>query len=99
MSFIFKDIRARLSGMEIDGNTMSSDGFVLLYRDTSNITSCPMYGMEGTSPCDDVLLIPIISTQLFQFIKISVANYLQLCEVQIFAGKRYSFVHGICSTV
>ena len=55
----------------------------------SNTAACneSMYGTEGTSPCDDVLLIPINNTILFQFIKISVANYLQLCEVQIFAGK------------
>lgn len=60
----------------------------LLYQDGSSISNCTgMYGTEGTSPCDDVLLIPINNTQLFQYIKISVANYLQLCEVQIFAGK------------
>ena len=47
-----------------------------------------MYGTEGKSPCDDVLLLPIMNTQLFQYIKISTANYLQLCEVQIFAGKQ-----------
>jgi len=61
----------------------------VLYQDKSNITACTkiVYGAEGRSPCDDALLIPISNTILFQFIKISVANYLQLCEVQIFAGK------------
>ena len=75
--------------MKIEGRTRSEDTFVLLYQDTSTITACTegMYGDEGTSPCDDVLLIPISNTILFQFIKISVANYLELCEVQIFAGK------------
>ena len=82
-------VRARLSGMKIEGRTRSADNFVLLYQDPSNITACTesMYGNEGTSPCDDVLLIPMSNTILFQFIKISVAHYLQLCEVQIFAGK------------
>ena len=75
--------------MQIQGRTNTKDNFVLMYKDASNIAACneSMYGTEGTSPCDDVLLIPIRNTILFQFIKISVANYLQLCEVQIFAGK------------
>jgi len=75
--------------MKIEGKTDPDDIFVLLYQDTSNITSCTagMNKSEGTSPCDDVLLLPITNTRLFQFIKISVANFLQLCEVQIFAGK------------
>ena len=75
--------------MQIEGKTKSADNLVLLYQDASNITACTesMYGDEGTSPCDDVLLIPMSNTTLFQFIKISVAHYLQLCEVQIFAGK------------
>jgi len=80
--------------MKIEGKTSPDDLFVLLYQDTSNITSCTsgMNQSEGTSPCDDVLLIPIDTTQLFQFIKISTPNYLQLCEVQIFAGKYYDQV-------
>jgi len=75
--------------MKIEGRTRSEDNFVLLYQDASKITACTnsMYGKEGTNPCDDVLLILISNTIQFKFIKISVANYLQLCEVQIFAGK------------
>jgi len=85
-----KGLRARLSGMWIAGKTNLDGGFVLLYTDTSNITKCTssMSGTNGTSPCDDVLVIPINNMHLLQFIKISVANYLQLCEVQVFAGKR-----------
>jgi len=72
-----------IEGKSADGN------FMLLYRDTANITKCTssMYGANDTSPCADVLLIPINNTHHLQFIKIYVANYLQLCEVQVFAGK------------
>jgi len=99
MNAFITEVRARLSGMKIEGRTRSADNFVLLYQDPSNITACneSMYGTEGTSPCYDVLLIPISNTILFQFIKISVANYLQLCEVQIFAGNCH-FYRWDCHT-
>ena len=80
--------------MRIDGKTNLQGNFELLYQDGSSISKCTsdMYRTEGTSPCDDVLVIPITSTQLFQYITISVADYLQLCEVQIFGGKQHAHV-------
>jgi len=79
--------------MWIDGKTNLQDNFEVLYQDGSSILDCSgIYGTEGTSPCDDVLIIPISNTQLSQYIRIAVANYLQLCEVQIFAGKQNAHV-------
>ena len=50
---------------------------------------CTRYNAQsnGTSVCDDVILIPVNSGTEVQFVQISVYNnFLTLCEVQVFAG-------------
>jgi len=72
--------------MRITGaNTPLVNG-VTLYQDDGTIESCPTYGTNGTSPCDDVLLLPVTNTQLFRYVKISVPDYLNFCEVLVYAG-------------
>jgi len=81
------DVRIRLRWMKIAGATTPSVDEVTLYQDDGTIKSCPTYRTNGTSPCDDVLLIPVTNTQLFRYVKISVPDYLNICEVMIYAGK------------
>jgi len=82
-----QDVRIRLRWMRITGANTPTVNEVELYHDDGTIESCPTYGTEGTSPCDDVLLIPVTNTQLFRYVKISVPDYLSICEVMIYAGK------------
>jgi len=80
------DDRARLSGMEITGAAFSGPSGIL-YKDPTNITACNgVYGYSGQSPCDDVIEIPINTSYYAQFLTITTASFLTLCEVQIFAG-------------
>ena len=72
--------------MRITGANIPSVNEVELYQDDGTIESCPDYGLEGTSPCDDVLLLPVTNTQLFRYVKISVPDYLNVCEVLVYAG-------------
>jgi len=60
-----------------------------LYDDTGSTTSCGQnnYNDTGTSICGDVLLIPVTSQYLLYKVGIATNNYLNLCEVQVFAGK------------
>jgi len=62
-----------------------------LYQDPGNVTTCGRsnYVGEGTSICDDVLVIPIDSTYLYHIVGIATPDYLNLCEVQVFGGKQY----------
>ena len=83
--------RGRLRGMTIQGITPSNTvGFDITNYD-SNGPSCTSDNaqLNGTSVCDDVILIPVNSGTEVQFVQISVNNFLTLCEVQVFAGKRY----------
>ena len=79
--------------MKITGKKVSSVNEVELYRDDGSTESCGPYAKDdtsvniGTSPCDDILLIPVSNTQLFRYVKISVPDYLNLCEVLVYAGK------------
>jgi len=73
--------------MRITGAHTPSVDEVELYQDDGTTESCPDYGLEGTSPCDDVLLLPANNTQQFRYVKISVPDYLNFCEVLIYAGK------------
>jgi len=80
------DTRTWLCGMQISGSTFSSVGHVL-YQDPSNITSCNgVYGYSGMNVCDDVIEIPINTSYYTQLLTVSTANYLTLCEVQVYAG-------------
>jgi len=81
--------RARLSGMQIGGYTSPGGSYVSLYKDDGRKTTCGTndYGDTGTSICGDILLIPITNTGVFSILRISTANYLTLCEVQVFAGR------------
>jgi len=73
--------------MVITGNISLNGSETQLYRDTSAITSCEgLYQVGGTSVCSDVITLAITSTQLVRFVKISTTDYLNHCEVQIFAG-------------
>jgi len=72
--------------MKITGSNTPLVDEVTLYQDDGTIESCPDYGLEGTSPCDDVLLLPVTNTQLFQYVMISVPDYLNFCEVLVYAG-------------
>ena len=81
------DVRIRLRWMRITGANTPSVDEVTLYQDDGTTESCSTYGLEGTSPCDDVLLLPVTNTQLFRYVKISVPDYLNICEVMIYAGK------------
>ena len=87
---VVTEMRTNLRGMRIQGLTRSHDeGFALNGFD-ANGTSCTTDNarLNGSSVCDDVILIPINSMQEVQFVKISANNtVLTLCEVQIFAGK------------
>jgi len=80
------DVRIRLRWMRISGANNPSVEEVELYQDTGTTVSCQYYGTTGTSPCDDVLMIPVTSTQLFRYVKISVPDYLNFCEVLVYAG-------------
>jgi len=80
--------RARLSGMIITG--IGADNLeTQLYQDTSSITKCGNndYIDVGTSVCSDIITISISSDRLLRYIQISTTDYLNLCEVQVFAGK------------
>jgi len=76
--------------MHIQGLTRSHDvGFAINGYDAKG-TSCTNDNarLNGSSVCDDVILIPINSMDDVQFVKISANdNVLTLCEVQVFAGK------------
>jgi len=79
--------------MRIQGLTRSHDvGFAINGFDAKG-TSCTNDNarLNGSSVCDDVILIPINSGQDVQFVKISTKDtVLTLCEVQVFAGKHYN---------
>ena len=87
MSLFLEEDRLRLRLMRITGANTPSINEVTLYHDERTTTSCNNYTPDGTSPCDDVLLIPVSNTQLFRYVKISVPNYLSFCEVLVYAGK------------
>jgi len=72
--------------MKVTGTNTPSEDEVELYQDDGTTESCPDYGTEGTSPCDDVLLLLVSNTQLFRYVKISVPDYLNFCEVLVYAG-------------
>ena len=72
--------------MYIHGFTQTND-VVFVIQDSSGL-SCSSAQLNGTSVCDDVILIPVNSGTEVQFVQISVNNnFLTLCEVQVFAGK------------
>jgi len=80
--------RARLTGMWIIGTTVTNGSETLLYQDTSNVRNCSgHYVPSGLSVCSDIMTIPISGHHLVRFVAIYTANFLMLCEVQVFAGK------------
>ena len=79
--------------MSIQGFTQSGTaGFEINNFDSSG-PSCTSDNaqLNGTSVCDDVIRIPVNSGTEVQLVQISVNNFLTLCEVQVFAGKRYLY--------
>jgi len=79
--------------MSIQGFTQSGTvGFGIADYDSGG-PSCTSDNaqLNGTSVCDDVILIPVNSGTEVQFVQISKRsnydNFLTLCEVQVFAGK------------
>jgi len=78
--------------MVIEGT--DSKGIVTqLYKDTSPLnTPCTApYPWSGTSICRNVIALPINSEQLVQNVTVSTASYLNLCEVEVFAGMKYFY--------
>jgi len=79
--------------MSIEGITHNgSAGFEITNYDSGGPPcSSDNAQLNGTSVCDDVILIPVNSGTEVQFVQISKIsnydNYLTLCEVQVFAGK------------
>ena len=78
---LFTEVRARLSGMIISG-----DG-TAIYRDLSHIQSCMWHNVyTDTDVCNSVIQIQLdfVSARI---VKIETANYLTLCEVEVYVGK------------
>jgi len=88
--------------MRIQGLTRSREvGFDINAFDADG-TSCTNDNarLNGSSVCDDVILIAIKSMQEVQFVKISADdNVLTLCEVQVFAGKPYNILIFTVSSI
>jgi len=82
--------RTRLSGMIIKGSNSARDQETQLYQDPLHapvITDCNGYYPEsGTSVCSDVIDISVNNDLHVRHIIISTANYLNLCEVEVYAG-------------
>ena len=91
--YLLIENRARLRGMSIEGishNGMA--GFAITNYDSGGPPcSNDNARLNGTSVCDDVILIPVNSGTEVQFVQISkrsnYENFLTLCEVQVFAAK------------
>ena len=59
-----------------------------IYKDSSNKQECQKnYPSEGADVCSDVIRIAI-NREPVQELTISTNNYLTLCEVQVFGGKK-----------
>jgi len=75
--------------MSLQGFTQSgTSGFgITNYDSTGPSCTSDNAKLNGTSVCDDVILIPVNSGTEVQFVRISAYNnFLTLCEVQVFAG-------------
>jgi len=83
--------RTRLSGMIIKGSNSARDQETQLYQDPLPVISdCNgHYPASGTSVCSDVIHLTVENDALVRYINISTANYLNICEVEVFAGKAY----------
>jgi len=80
--------RARLSGLVITGSTSAGESGTELHRDQSNVTDCTgKYTNIAYPVCLDIIWIPKSNDQLWRYVKISITDYLMLCEVEVFAGK------------
>jgi len=74
------DNRARLSNMVVTGDGKE------LYKDASNKEECfDTFPNEGLDVCSDVIAIPVHGSSA-QNLNISTADYLTMCEVEVFAG-------------
>jgi len=89
--FLLLAYRISLKGMLIFGYVDHTNSKKTLYQDPGNVTACGPsdFGHEGTSICDDVLVIPIDSTKLYRIVRIATPDQLILCEVEVFGGKQY----------
>jgi len=78
---MFTDLRARLSGMIVSGDGTD------MYRDTSDKQTCPwQYSYAVTDVCNSVIQIQLDYVPV-RHLKIETANYLTLCEVEVYVGK------------
>ena len=75
--------------MRVFGYTGEPRTYEELYRDNGKTTYCGSYGREGTNICDDLLAIPINSTNTYHTVGIETPNFLTLCEVEVFGGIIY----------
>jgi len=81
MAMLFTEDRARLSGMIISG-----DG-TKMYNDSSHKQICFwQYAYADTDVCNSVIQIPFDNVPV-RYLKIETANYLTLCEVEVYVGK------------
>jgi len=81
MHISLSDNRHRLSGMVIQGDGKD------IYTDQSHKTSCPWNSpYSGLDVCSAVIMIPI-EYAFVRYLKISTANFLTLCEVEVYQGK------------
>ena len=82
---LFTDLRARLSGMIISGDGTE------IYRDLSHIQSCSGHNVyTETDVCNSVIRIQLDFVPV-RYLKIETANYLTLCEVEVYGGKKLTF--------
>ena len=87
---MFTGNRERLRGMRIEGYTeKNAVVFIIPYYDSYGPTcTSDNAKLNGTSVCDDVILIAVNCGAEVQFVQIFVQyRFLTLCEVQVFAGK------------
>jgi len=61
---------------------------ILLYQDTSNISTCVQRGhvKPGTSVCEDILTIPIENVSRSRYVYLSTKSCLKVYNVEVFAG-------------
>jgi len=72
--------------MVINGSVDIGGDAIILYKDNTSLWECPEYREYGDHVCDDVILVPVNSQQQVRYATVS-ARAVELCEVQIFAGK------------
>jgi len=89
---IITGTRKLLNGMSITGSA-SNGNRTQLYKDASDVWTCDgRYQHAGSSVCSDIITIPINHDRLIRNITISDVGNIILCEVEVFAGKRFKIL-------